>query len=192
MTIIIAGRYKNSFCLGCDSAVISGWSRLKNLKNFTKIVAFPMFFVGLCGSCTISETLKRFSQDPAFLVNGFMGMQDARDASFFAEAVFSTLKDYAKNRLAREANSEAELESTQMLIISKSGIYNVDDYLNSLEYEKFYTIGCGNDLATGAMEVLYPSVKDRKSLKKAIETSIAVACKYSSGCDLPVTCVEIE
>lgn len=178
--------------MGCDTAVTAGYTRLPNLRNFSKIIAFPHFLVGFCGSYTMHTLLRKLVDDRIFMASDFMGMYGHSDALAFSEIVFMSLRELADKRLARESSSEMELESTSILIAAKSGIYSVDDYLNVSEFDNFYMIGGGFDLALGAMEALYPKVKSRETLKNSIIEAIGIACRHNVGCGLPIHIAEVE
>lgn len=63
MTVVVAAVYGNKGVITSDSLVVSGDKKVKNLKNFCKLIKFPKFVVGFAGNCAIYPVIYDFAHD---------------------------------------------------------------------------------------------------------------------------------
>ena len=189
MTIIAVAKYKDNVVISSDSNFEDEYIKAQNLVHRSKIIKFAGIAVGYCGSAFMGTILRKLAIDKEFLKNDWIEMKDFTDALSFAEEVFNDAKEVSKKRLMSESTSDKELEGTELLIAAKSGIYSVEDSLEVTDYHNFYMVGSGKEVAMGAMHVLYPKIKGMETLREAVETSVAVACKYAVGCGLPINTI---
>ncbi len=189
MTICITARYGNKAYMASDGLIVASDRKIRNLKNCTKILKFKHCLVSYAGGCSMFTILQELSQDETFCKRKFMKMKDLKDMSRFAKEVYTRLKD---NVECNPYYDEDDDSSSQMLVLTKDSIYSCSSYMDVLEHNNYEAIGSGEDLAMGALAVLFDQITNEEDLKPLIERTIKIVCELSNGCGLPMFIYEIE
>jgi ATP-dependent HslUV protease, peptidase subunit HslV len=82
-----------------------------------------------------------------------------------------------------EDDQPVESNQLDMLIINKSGVFDICSYRSVTDIATFWAIGSGRRLALGAMHAVYDS---RASAKVIVETGVRAAAAFDKSCGLPL------
>ncbi len=113
-----------------------------------------------------------------------------------ADAIFETLRgaqtilEDEYYVLTKENDRNQEYASNQLsgLVASSSGIFEFHSYREVAQYNSFWAIGSGDEIALGALEVLYNM---DLSAKEIAERAIKVASRFDGSTGLPVVSYEV-
>lgn len=188
MTVVIGSIWGNKSIIAADSLVTSGDCKVNNLKNFSKLIRFNNWAVGFAGDCSVFQILSEMSRDKVYLKHVHMRMRNIDDAAIFVKEVCSRLKTTIDCSPAFHKDKDDEF-LVEMLIVTKTSIYEADSYMFISECTRFSTIGCGGDIALGAMSALYKNIKDEEELLKVVEESVNITCKNSTQCGGPLSII---
>ena len=86
-------------------------------------------------------------------------------------------------------DSSFELSPIHAIIANQHGIFSVTHERHVSEYTQFWAIGCGAQLALGAMHALYNRCEDARTVAT---TGVEAACEFDVNCGLPLECCTIE
>ena len=190
MTVIIAAKAKGRVVIGSDSLVSIDGMRVLNTVGDTKLVKFANFTIGIAGSGPIREVLEQmiegvFTQDgdhPAdhdWYNHEILNKLDAGDFARQAWGFFKSELGYSPLEPKYE---EFATMVGQMLIATPDKIFVVFPELSVQEIGTFASIGCGEELALGSLEVLYKPNLNTKGLANIVRLSLETACKYNTFC----------
>jgi ATP-dependent protease HslVU (ClpYQ) peptidase subunit len=182
MTCIVALRHDGVIHMGCDSAGVGGWSRQNRADPKIYRIAGQML-IGFTTSFRMGQllghslTLPRHHADVP--VSQYM-------VTTFVDAVRNCLK----------AGGWAEKDKDQerggtFIVAYKGQIFEVQsDYQVAQRDEPYTAVGCGEDLALGA---LYASGKaGMKDPRARIELALTAAAEFSAGVYGPFRFEEIK
>jgi ATP-dependent protease HslVU (ClpYQ) peptidase subunit len=173
MTCIAGVVARGAVHLGGDSIAIGGYAM--DVRTTPKVWRRGWFVIGCAGSLRAADVLRyRFAPtpppaDPSFDLHRYM-------ATDFVDALRDVLK--AHGVLAVENNAE-EVQA-ELLVGARGRLFTIDDDLQVGESEHaFAAIGCGRDLAMGALYATKGAPRSR--LTKALHA----AESFSAGVRAP-------
>ncbi len=179
MTCIIGFIKNKKVYIGGDSAGVGGLD--VTIRRDSKVFKNGNFIMGYTSSFRMGQLLR-------FKLKVKDQLKQQTDYEYmcttFIDAVRKCLKD---NGYASVKDNE---ESIGSFLVGYNGkLYEIGSNLQVGEsYESFNSVGCGEDYAKGAMEVL---VKSKQSPKQIIKKALEIVVKFSGGVRPPFNIVEI-
>lgn len=190
MTIVVAAIYGSKAIIAADTLIVSGEQKVKNLKNFSKIIKFPHFVVGFAGDCSIFPVLHEYANNGSYLRRKHMKMKTLNDATKFYKDIYEGLKANIECSPSFDKEKDGE-ELAEIIILTKTSIFKANSYMFVSEYTNYTTTGAGEDLATGVLAHAYKRLKSEEELKTLVEEAVIIACEHNSYCALPMQLVEL-
>lgn len=183
MTITAAIMYEDVAYIGSDSLVVCGSKKLTDLKNHSKIIKFDNFLVGYAGLASIRMAVLEVKNSPEYKRKSFLKMRSENDATKFATAVADKLDMILENNPIFK--KDQDMETGQLIILSKSGIYHIDELSGVVAHNNFCAIGSGQDFSFGAYEVLKKYL-NKDNVEETLKECINVSCIHSNLCEGPI------
>lgn len=170
MTCIVAVAHKGKVYIAGDSAGVAGLSL--TVRADEKVFRTGDFLFGFCGSFRMGNLLRYKFVPPK--------QGDADDITYMNTAFVDAVRQCLKDGGFARKKDEAE-HGGNFLVGYHGQIYNIEsDYQVGLPALPFDAIGCGFDLALGAMYVT-PTMEPRKRILKALKASE----QFSAGVRAP-------
>ena len=181
MTCIVALRHKSTVYMGCDSAGVGGWySRMKRVDP--KIYRVGKMLIGFTTSFRMGQllgyALELPRHHPDIPIEKYM-------ATEFIGAVRKCLKD------GGFAEKEKEVEKGGVFLCAYRGrIFEIEsDYQVGEREEPYNAVGCGQDLALGA---LFASDTMAGRPRARVELALKAAASFSAGVYAPFRIEELK
>jgi len=179
MTCIIGLEYKDKVYIGGDAAGVAGIS--VEVRNDTKVFKRGPFIMGFTSSFRMGQLLmcklrvpkqKKSQKDYDFMVTTFI------------DAVRKCLLD---GGFATDVRGQ-EIGGT-FIVGYKNKLYYVDcDYQVGMFATSYTAVGCGSDIALGAMYAL--STSSNLKPKNMIQTALKAAVEFNGGVRPPFTIID--
>lgn len=171
MTCIIGLIKNKKVYLGGDSAGVGGND--VTIRKDTKVFKTGKFIIGYTSSFRMGQLL-RFKLK---VNNQKRGISDYEYmCTEFIDAVRNCLKDGGYARI-----DDNQVAIGTFLVGYKNRLYKIEEDLQVGEsYENFNSVGCGEDYAKGALNILTKSSKKRTP-EQIITIALETAVKFSSG-----------
>jgi ATP-dependent protease HslVU (ClpYQ) peptidase subunit len=173
MTCIVSIKEGNKTYIGGDSAAVAGLS--VSVRNDSKVFRNKQMLIGFAGSFRMGQIVRFAFKPPKY--------EKEKDIYEYmcVDVMKSLQKAFEKNGFNGE-NKKSEKETAgQMLIAYKGQLYEIDvDYQVGIPAEKYSSIGCGSDLALGALYALDAANSDLTPEQK-ITIALDAACKFNGG-----------
>jgi ATP-dependent protease HslVU (ClpYQ) peptidase subunit len=169
MSVVICEVKENKICLAADSR-LSNCGNLRPGLTFDKIRKIGNVFVGSVGTCQEIQILFNY-------ISKNKPPNNSEELVMYMGAFY---------KFRNEVNSKLEpedkdcLSEGQYILVMNKKAYAVTNLFASA-ISTFHAVGSGEQYALGAMEA-----------KASIVKSVEIACKYDSGCGLPVQYVEVK
>lgn len=179
MTCVVGIAHEGAVYVGADSAGTDGWLR-QTIRADEKVFTKGPFVMGFAGSFRMGQLLRyklSVAEQPSTLSD------HEYVHTWFLDAVRQCLKDggYA------EVKNNVELGG-YFLLGYRGELYQVEsDFQVGRPVEPYAAIGCGEEYALGALDVLL--AKGVKDPRAAIKTAIGVAAYRSAGVAGPTVVV---
>lgn len=180
MTVIAGLAHKGTVHIGADSAGISGYE-LRERRD-AKVFRNGPYAMGFTTSFRMGQLLHHALQPPA------PPEDDADLHRFMVTTWVDAVRDCLKTGGWAKKDSEQE-EGGTFLVGVRGRLFVVDsDYQVAEPADNYAAVGCGNDVALGALHVsgFYGFLTPQVRVKCALET----AEKFSAGVRGPFTYVE--
>lgn len=178
MTAIVGLVHQGTVYIGGDSAGVSGYSM--TVRADSKVFAVGPYLMGFTTSFRMGQLI-RYSlaaPEPDGDLERFM-------STAFIDAVRDCLKDggWAKKENDRE-------EGGTFLVGVRGRLFTVeDDYQVGVSVDPYAAVGCGDELALGA---LYATARSRMSPQRRVLTALRAAERYSAGVRGPFLCLSLD
>jgi ATP-dependent protease HslVU (ClpYQ) peptidase subunit len=175
MTCIVSLKQDDKIYIGGDTAAVAGLS--VNVRLDTKVFKNKKMLIGYAGSFRFGQ-LMRFAFKPPKHETG------KDDYEYMCvDVVRSMQKCFGKHGFDGQNKKDEKETSGQMLIAYKGQLYEVyEDYQVGIPADSFVAIGCGGDLALGAMEALQNVPNSAKiSAEDKINIALGAAAKFNGG-----------
>jgi hypothetical protein len=178
MTVIVGLVDRGGVYIGGDSAGISGLNLA--VRADTKVFCRGPYLFGFTTSFRMGQLI-RFSLDPPSPARGL----DRFMATTFIDAVRNCLK--AGGWARRENDRE---EGGTFLVGVRGRLFTVeDDYQVGQAADGFAAVGCGDQVALGA---LYATARNGMKPRRRVKTALAAAERFSAGVRAPFICLSID
>lgn len=183
MTIICACAKGGEIAISADTQVSHGRgiaTKSQHMANFSKLFTINGSTIGFTGYSSAKDSLVHLMQAHKKNIN--LNSKDEIFRSFMM--IHKILKeDYFLNTKTDESDP-AEYSHLHLLLVNKTGIYEVTGFRNVTQYQHFWAIGSGDEMAIGAM---YAAENfGVKTAKQITEIGVKAACEYQTGCSLPL------
>ena len=182
MTCIVSYRDQNKIYIGGDTCAVSGL--FVNNRLDPKVFKNKNMLMGYAGSFRLGQIM-RFAFKPP---------KHEKDKDTYeymcVDFVKAMQRCLEKNGHAGHNKKEEREASGQLLVGYKGSLYEIyEDYQVGLSAEVFSSIGCGSELAIGAMHALekMPKILPEEKLRIALEA----AARFNGGVSAPFTILSI-
>ncbi len=185
MTCIVAIKHNGKIHMGGDSLGSAGYSKTVRLDEKVFISGDMIF--GFCGSFRMGQILQYVMAHPE-RPEGISDMKYL--VAYWIPAVIDTFNDNGF-RGDKEPDDHEETKTGGTFILGYRGtVYQIDsDFQVGIPAEQYDAIGCGSDLALGAM---YTAKKAGvKEPTKILTLALEAAEKYSGGVQRPFVLLSI-
>ncbi|GAA5196193.1 hypothetical protein GCM10023322_64560 [Rugosimonospora acidiphila] len=178
MTAIVGLVHQGAVFIGGDSAGVSDWNLA--VRADAKVFRKDMYLFGFTTSFRMGQLIRYSLQlpDPEGDLVGFM-------ATRFVDALRDCLKSggWAKKENDRE-------EGGTFLVGVRGRLFAVyDDYQLSMPADGFAAVGCGDQVALGA---LYATADTGMKPRKRIKVALSAAERFSAAVRSPFVCMSIK
>ena len=183
MSVVVGVRKNNQVVLAADTLTSAGGQahRGSERPTFSKLVELPGGGqVGTVGSATGYLVLRSLVRNHAELLD-FTGVDNTFEALLALQPILR--ETYFVRAEESQDGQEYDSNQLQMLIASPHGLFHAHTYREVHEYGRFFAIGSGDELALGAMHVLYDRLEDPEAIAYA---AVEAACHWSTGCAPPI------
>lgn len=173
MTCIVGLKHNKKIYIGGDSAAIADLS--VNTRKDTKVFLNGKFLIGYAGSYRLGQIM-RFNFKPPKREAG----KDAYEY-MCVDFVKRMQKTFSENGFNGE-NKRSEKETSGQLLVAYDGeLYEIcEDYQVGILHDAYNAIGCGADIALGAMYATGQSTSILKP-EERVKIALDAASKYSAG-----------
>jgi hypothetical protein len=169
MSIVACRVTRDTIYLASDSQTTCAQDKRPGLR-FKKIRKTDELIWCAVGACFEVQLLDTYIQEHGF-------PKASKDIILYM-GEFYKWRDTVSDRISPE--DKTRISNCTYMFVIKGGVYLVSDlFVNKIT--GFHSIGCGEDLAMGAME-------HGATVTEAVE----IACKYNIDCGLPVELMEIK
>lgn len=181
MTIIVAVIKNGRGAIAADTAENEGGMLIPaGLRmNASKLLRYRGTWIGTSGWSSVSSAFEAVLQNAD---NPFpFGTRGEIFTSF--QAIHDVLKkDYF---IETQEDKDQPVESSQnhALILSPTGIFDVESYRSVGQYRHYWAIGSGRQLALGALHALYDRLSDPRDIARA---AAQAACALDDSCLEPI------
>lgn len=181
MTCIVSLKHDNKIYIGGDHAASSGLS--VNVREDTKVFKNKSMLIGYAGSYRMGQIM-RFAFKPPKHEKG----KDPYEY-MCTDVIKSMQKTFDKHGFDGHNKKDEKETSGQMLIAYRGQLYEFyEDYQVGINADPFCSVGCGSDLALGAMFALQTVPKlNKMGPEDQIRIALQAATKYNAGVSPPFT-----
>lgn len=149
--------------------------------NHQKIFSFDNSYIGVVGEAVMKATL-----------TSVLNRNRSRIDFSSSETIFESMRKL-HNVLKKQYHIAAhefgdgavELSHVHALIVNPNGVFEINGDRDVTEWTRFCAMGCGSQLALGAMHALYERCDDVTLIASA---GVEAAAEFSAGCGLPLEC----
>ena len=181
MTCIVGYVSKGKVYLGGDSAGVAGYSI--SIRKDPKVFKSGEFIIGFTTSFRMGQVLMSSKFNPPEQTSSQSEYQYM--ITTFVDTVISLFKD---NGYLQKKNEE--ISGGTFLVGYRGKLYEINDDFQVAENEdNFSSVGCGHDIAKGAMFVLN---KLPFSPEAKVKSALNAASRFSAGVAPPFTIVSLN
>lgn len=179
MTCIIGLKHKGKVYIGGDSAGVAGLS--VDIRSDTKVFKRGLFIMGFTSSFRMGQLLMCALQVPK-------QKKSQKDYDFMVTTFIDAVRKCLKDGGFATTQNEQEIGGS-FIVGYKNKLYYVDgDYQVGVPSMQYTAIGCGSDLALGAMHVL--STVSNKKPGSMIRSALEAAVEFNGGVRPPFTIID--
>jgi 20S proteasome alpha/beta subunit len=181
MTCIVAVKHNGKVHLGSESAGASGY--LCRSRADAKVFKLKQMIFGFTSSFRMGQILRYSFSIP-------QKPEKMTDIAFMNTVFLDSLRECLK--IKGFCKIENGVESADTFIVGYNGQMYVihDDYQVEEPFEDYACVGCGAEIALGALSSTY-SLMPKVKPKLAITLALNAACQYSAYCRPPFNIVSI-
>jgi len=185
MTCIVGFIEKDKVIIGGDSAGVGGLSI--HIRRDPKVFKTGPFIMGFTSSFRMGQLLMSSMFKPPHQ------KKTQSDYDFMVTTFIEAIKDCFDEGGYSQKYKDGDDKGGTFLVGYKGELYMIEsDYQVALNHDKFMAVGCGEELAEGAMfaltnsDVTYPN--DPKGI---MTTALEAAAHFSGGVEAPFNFVEM-
>lgn len=181
MSIVCAAIKNGTVAISSDSQASFGALNVsaKHMRNSSKLFAVNRSVMGIVGWHAISDMVEHLilHEKKLFQLNSRMEIY----------STLLTLHEKMKEKYFIDTSEDDDqpVESNQLdaMIVNKHGLFQISSYREVNEYQTYWAIGSGRNIALGAMHVMYGT---KASAKAVVEAGVKAAAEYDEDCGLPL------
>ena len=173
MTCIVAIKDKKKIYIGGDSAAVAGLSI--NVRTDSKVFKNGKFLIGFAGSFRLGQIMRFHFKPPKH--------EDGKsDYEYMCvDFIKKMQKTFEANGFDGENKKSEKETSGQMLVAYNGELYEVyEDYQVGMVADPYNSIGCGSDIALGALYALH-ALDTRIPTDQKVTIALDAANAYSGG-----------
>lgn len=182
MTVIIAVQDEAGVVIGADSRISFGWSSAApgaQQKVFEGRSGGRPFYIGVSGYSRLMD-IARYAVIPDDLNPARDEHQWAVTSLVPALRAACEAAGWTRKEESRETNS-----SSLLLVVGKRIMQVASDWAVFEPAQRYYAVGSGSQVATGALAALFAAAPSLPAEAKAL-TALEAACTHDSGCGAPL------
>ncbi|MDT7605015.1 MAG: ATP-dependent HslUV protease, peptidase subunit HslV [Acidobacteriota bacterium] len=187
MSIIIVVKKQGRAVIAADTLTKSGSIKVGASYNVgsDKIVRAGDTYIGLVGSSAhgnaFESVIKKHGRSMSF-----DGVSDIYETYLKLHPILK--EEFFLN--PREGDSDP-YESSQIdaLVANRHGIFGMFSWREVFEYERFWAIGSGREIALGALHAVYDRLETAEEIAEA---ALTASCEFDDGSGLPFTSYSIS
>lgn len=183
MTCIVGYIEKGNVIIGGDSAGVGGLSI--HIRRDPKVFTTGPFIMGFTSSFRMGQILMSSMFKPPHQ------KKDQSDYDFMVTSFIEAVKDCFDEGGYSQKYKEGDDKGGTFLVGYKGELYMIEgDYQVAMTHDKFMAVGCGEELAEGAMFALEGVEEDISSIGK-LTIALSAAAHFSGGVEAPFNFVEM-
>lgn len=183
MSTVVVVKKAGRAVIAADAQVSSGNLAIgaKYLSNWNKIHQCGNAFIGIVGSSAHQNVFNSLMRNHRKLLS-FNGVDDIFETCRKLHPILR--EKYFAN--SSDGSDDPPYESSQIhsLVVSPSGIFEIDTWREIFEYERFWAVGSGRNYALGAMYAVYDQLSEPEQIA---EIGVSAGCEFDDGSGLPFT-----
>lgn len=185
MTCIVGYIEKQTVVIGGDSAGVSGLSIHK--RKDAKVFQNGPFIMGFTSSFRMGQLLMSSSFKPP------KQGKEQSDYDYMITTFINAVKDCYKQGGYTLKYRDGDDKGGTFLVGYKGVLYMVeDDFQVAIHHDNYIAIGCGSELAEGAMYALEQVTSTELSAVDKIKIALSAAANFSGGVEPPFNFVEMS
>jgi len=185
MTCIVGYIEKEKVIIGGDSAGVGGLSI--HIRRDPKVFKTGPFIMGFTSSFRMGQLLMSSDFKPPKQKKG------QSDYDFMVTSFIDAVKDCFKKGGYSQRYKDGDDKGGTFLVGYKGELYMIEsDYQVAMTHDKYMAVGCGEELAEGAMyamdncDIIHP-----KDPKKIMTVALEAAAHFSGGVEGPFNFVSM-
>lgn len=188
MSTIVAVQKNNKICIAADTLTTFGDVRQSSHYDLTsdKILEHDGNYIGIVGSAAHHLVMQHIIENEPSII--------CLDSSIDIYKTFLTLHPILKEQYFLNPKDEDDdaYESSRIdaLIANRHGIFGVYSLREVFQYNKFWAVGAGAEIALGALYAKYETEDDVESIACC---AIEASAEFHTSCAMPLTkyCIEL-
>lgn len=189
MSTIVAIKKNGKACIAADSLTTFGDVRQSSSYDVTseKILKFRDSYVGIVGCAAHHLVMKHIFENEAELIK----LHSAYDIYQTFLELHPLLKQQYYLNAKDEEDDAYESSRIDALIINKHGLFGAYSLREVFEYNKFWAIGAGSEIALGALYAMYDRSDD---VEEIATVAIEASAEFHTSSAMPLTkyCLDLE
>lgn len=183
MTCIVGFIEKEKVIIGGDSAGVGGLSI--HIRRDTKVFKTGPFIMGFTSSFRMGQLLMSSKFKPPHQKRG------QSDYDYMITSFIDAVKECFKNGGYSQTYKDGDDKGGTFLVGYKGELYIIDDdYQVGMTHDRYIAVGCGEELAEGAMFALEHNVE--MGAIERLEIALSAAAHFSGGVAPPFNYVEMS
>ena len=180
MTCVVALEHEGTVWMASDSIAIDGLQACTILDP--KVFIRQGIGFGFCGSFRAGQLLKYALEVPEHL-------PEKSDMEYLVVDLIDALRDLWRSKGVLKSENDVQDVELQCLIAYRGKLYYIDEDLQIGRPSCGYlAIGCGSDVALGALHALHRSgIEPARELERALDASVA----WCAGVRAPFTIISV-
>ena len=188
MSTIVAVQKNNKICIAADTLTTFGDVRQSNQYDLTsdKILQHEDNYIGIVGSAAHHLVMQHVIENESSII--------CLDSSIDIYKTFLALHPILKEQYFLNAKDEDDdaYESSRIdaLIANRHGIFGIYSLREVFQYQHFWAVGAGAEIALGALYAMYQIEEDAE---KIASCAVEASAEFHTSCAMPLTkyCIDI-
>lgn len=181
MSIICAVKKDGIVAISSDTQSNLGSLKVSSnyIKNSEKLFSVNESIIGIAGWSAVSDLFEHLISKKPKMFN----LENRMDIYSTFKKLHKKLVDDYYIEINEGEDQPVESSQLEALIINKHGLFEIGSYREVNEYNRYWAIGSGQELALGAMYSLYETEMTADSIAEA---GVMAAAEFDDGCSLPL------
>lgn len=188
MSVICGAIKDGSVAIACDTQSSFGTLKVSSsyIVNSSKLYTVNGNIIGFCGWSAVSDILEHiiYTKPKKLKFDSRMEIY-----STFKKLHSKFIENYYIEPTEDE-NLPVQSSQLDLIIINKYGLFEIGSLREVNQYNKYWAIGSGQELAIGAMYSVYET--ENLSAVDIAEIGVKAATEFDDGCNLPLVSESIK